>query len=299
MTDTQNNAADSTAKADKKKTTAEGMDSRRIFASSAAATQYLMACADRFSDFDEDSQTIVIPFVDNEGALDSEKFDADGYETMVATLKERGADRLKAVVVTPVPSLELLLESEEGTAFVREIMHKELNHRAVRQLRVAENPKTVADQIPYSVTSFTTSSRADSGIIESFNDLYKDVNDTMGKASKAWKRRKLNKSELRAALESKAFALENYPELEEAGANGSLFVMALKLASTTATKKGLDTTIFTRWMESRDAATYEPDEAEDEEINFDSLAEAMLAEPEAEPAEAQGGEAKAPEPAAG
>jgi hypothetical protein len=285
MTDTNTAAApaaDSNAtKAPKPKTTFENMSARKTFADSASMLAYLAACGEKFTDFNSEDQTIIIPFVTEDGEIDSDKFDAPGYESMVATLKERGATSLKAIVVTPIPTLDLLLESDDGRQFVQEIVRKELNHRAVRQLRVAENPATVADQIPYSVESFTSSSRGDAGIVEAYNELYKHVNDTLSKASPAWKRRKLTKSELRAALESKAFALDSYPELEEAGANGSLFVMALKLGAMTAEKKGLDPTIFNRWLESRDAAAYEATAEEDEALDFDSLAEAMLAEPKA------------------
>lgn len=291
-------------KTPKPKTTLENMAARKVFDSTDATMAYLANCAETFSDFNDSDQTIIIPFRDAEGGLDAEKYDADGYEVMVATLKERvttpgnaAVTTLKAIVITPIPSLELLMDSAEGQAFVAEIVRKELNHRAVRQLRVAENPVTVADQIPYTVTAFVSSSREDSGIIEAYNDLYKHINDTLAKAAPAWKRRKLTKAELRAALESKAFALDSYPELEEAGPNGSLFVMALKLGAMTADKKGLDSTIFTRWLESRDAAAFEPGAVEEEKpLDFDSLAEAMLAEPKpADPApagEATGEEAK-------
>lgn len=287
MTDTTTAApaeSTATAKAPKPKTTFENMSARKIFADSTSMLAYLGACAEKFTDFNDEDQTIIIPFMDAEGQIDAEKFDATGYESMVATLKERGATSLKAIIVTPIPTLDLLLESDEGRTFVQEVVRKELNHRAVRQLRVAENPRTVADQIPYSVTDFTNSSRGDAGIVEAYNELYKHINDTLSKASPPWKRRKLTKSELRAALESKAFALDSYPELEEAGANGSLFVFALKLGAMTAEKKGLDPTIFTRWMESRDAAAYEATEEEETLLDFDSMAEAMLAEPKAEPA---------------
>lgn len=292
MTDT-NNAPATETKAKKQPTTLEGMDARRIFSDSTSALAYLQACAERFTDFNDTDQTIIIGQTDSEGGLDTEKFDADGFETMVATLKERGAPTLKAVVVTAIPTMELLLSTDEGSDFVREIIRKELNHRAVRQLRVAENPATMADQIPYSVTSFISSSRGDAGIIETFNELYKDLNDTMGRASKAWKRRKLTKSDLRAALESKAFALDNFPELEDSGKNGSLFEMALKLGIATAEKKGLDSTIFARWIESRATAAYEPEADEDEELNFDSLAEAMLTEEEEPAAEGDGADSEA------
>lgn len=296
---TTTTAADSTAtatKAPKPKTTFDNMSARKVFDSSTSALAYLQNCGEKFSDFNTDDQTIIVSAEDSEGGLDATKFDADGYETMIATLKERGATVLKAIIVAPIPSLDLLLDSDEGRAFVQEVVRKELNHRAVRQLRVAENPRTVADQIPYSVESFISSSRGDAGIVEAYNELYKHINETLSKASVAWKKRKLAKGELRAALESKAYALDSYPELEEAGVNGSLFVMALKLGAMTATKKGLDSTIFQRWLDTRDAAAYEVSEEEEAALDFDSLAEAMLAEPAA-PAEAATEEA-APAPEA-
>lgn len=284
MTDTNTAAApaDSNAK-DKRKSTFDGLAARTILLGSAAVTQFLEAASSRFTDFNDTDQTIIFP-VDSDGDFDAAKFDTDGYESMIATLKERGATSLKAVVVAPIPSLDLLLESEAGKEFVREVVRKELNHRAVRQLRVAENPATVADQIPFSVESFVSSSRGDAGIVEAYNELYKHINETLAKASPAWKRRKpmLTKAQLRSALESKAYALEVFPELEDSGTNGSLFVMALRLGAMTAEKKALDPTIFNRWLETRDSATIDQTEDEDETLDFDSLAEQMLAEPAAD-----------------
>lgn len=300
MTDTNTAAAatDSTAK-DKRKSTFDGLAARTILLGSAAVLQFLEAAGSRFTDFNDEDQTIIFP-KDSDGDFNAPAFDTDGYESMVATLKERGASTLKAIVVAPIPSLDLLLESEMGKEFVREIVRKELNHRAVRQLRVAENPATVADQIPFSVESFVSSSRGDAGIVEAYNELYRHINETLAKASPQWKRRKpmLTKSALRSALESKAYALEVFPELEESGANGSLFVMALRLGAMTAEKKALDPTIFQRWLDTRDAATMPEVEDEDETLDFDSLAEAMLAEPAPDAPESEGEAAPATEEAA-
>lgn len=288
-------AADSNK--DKRKSTFDALPARTILLGSAAVAQFLQASAERYTDFNDTDQTIIYPR-DSDGDFNPAPFDTDGYESMVATLKNRGSTTLSAIVVAAIPGLDLLLESEAGKAFVAEVVRKELNHRAVRQLRVAENPATVADQIPFSVESFISSSRGDAGIVEAFNELYKHINDTLANGSPAWKRRKpmLTKSALRSALESKAFALDVFPELEESGVNGSLFVMALRLGSMTAEKKGLDPTIFTRWMETRDAATIDVTEEEEATLDFDSLAEQMLAEPK--PAEASGTDAATEAPAA-
>lgn len=281
--------------ADKEKpTVAEGMKARSIFPTLAEAQQFLSAQADRFSDWP--SQTFVAPAVtqDDEGnvTFDPTYYESNEREIMVATLKNKGkagaTSTMKAIVMAPLPTLETLLGVESltdapGVEFVREIIRKELNHRAVRPLRVVENPVPAASAMPLTVENFITSQREAGGLFESFDELYKKISDTMSDASKAWKKRKLTKSDIRHAMESKAYALDMFPELEEAGANGSLFVFALKLGVKAAERDGLDPTIFNNWLNSRDNAAYTPDDEEDEELELDSLLDDMLAdEPEAE-----------------
>lgn len=292
MTDNTNNTAnESTTKQAKALTVAGDMSSREVFATLADAQQYLEASSNRFTDWAD--QILVAPalLTDEEGnatGFDPEVYDSGEMEVMVATLKNKGSDKgastLKAVVVAPIPTLATLLGTDAGTAFVTEIVRKELNHRAVRALRVVEDVTTVADQIPYTVDGYISSSRESSGILESYNELYKTINATLGQARPIWAKMKLNKTELRKALESRAYALEYYVALED-GRDGSLFEAALKLGINAAKRSGIDPTIFERWLNSRNEKALQIEDEDEDELDLDALTESMLAEPEAAPAE--------------
>ena len=288
MTDNANATAAATAKA---KTVADDMDSRTIFATIEEAETYIGGCSTRFADWDE--QTLVAPAlaVDEEGnpiGFDPAVYGDAGNEIMVATLKNKGkngeASKMKAIVVAPIPTLDALLASDAGRLFVQEIVRKELNHRAVRPLRVVEDVTTVADQIPANMDAFISSSRSDGGILESYNELYKTINATLGKARPVWEKARLTKAELRKSLESRAYALEYYPALED-GRDGSLFEAALTLGINAAKRSGMDPTIFARWQESRNAKTLTAEEGDEEELDLAALTDSMLAAPVEAPTE--------------
>lgn len=298
MADTQDTTGSTTPESKTKpKTVAADMAQRSTFPTVTEAEQFLTASGERFTDWGK--QVFVLPpngLIENEdgsAGLNPELFGAEGMETMIALLREKGkGGQVKCIVAAPVPTLEALLGVEvipesAGTTFARAIIHKELNHRMVRALREAADPTTVASEIPTTLAGYIESGRGDGGLMGAFNELYKQINATMSSAVNAWAKRRLTKPELKKAMESKGYALDNYPELEEAGKAGSLFEKAIALGRNAAKRKGLDPAIFDRWEETRATKVYEPGEDDEEELDLDldALTDSMLAEPEADKAE--------------
>lgn len=285
MTDsTTATAATATAK-----TVQDDMPSRRIFTDTTSAAAYLNMAANTYSDFA--SIPLAAQGIDENGDFDPAVY-TDQMVPMVATLTKAKAG-MKAIVIVPVPTLDYLLSDAPGREWVEKIIQKELNHVAVRQLRVAEDVSTVADQMPTTRDAYISSSRdGGAGIMESFNELYKQINNTMSKIP-TWARAKLTKGELKKVFESKGYADEFFTALENHPKMGSLFVVALNMASNAATKKGLDPTIFDRWLATRDAKVFVPGTTEeDEDFDLESLTDSMLAAPAEEPAKE--GDAAAP-----
>ena len=265
-------ATAATPKADKAKTVADGdMAARRIFASIDEATQYLSAAADTFTDFGE--IPIAAPGMDSEGNFDAEMY-AD-KDVMVSVL--RAGRKVKAIVVAPIPKVQQLLDSDEGRKWVDKILHKELNHVAVRHLRDAEDVSTVVDQMPTTLDGYITSGReGGGGIMEAYDELYKQINATLAAKLPVWSKARFTKGELKKALESKGYASEYYPAVEDYK-GASLFETALQLGVAAAKRKGLDPTIFERWAETRDAKAFNPaEDDEDESLDLDSLTDALL-----------------------
>lgn len=266
-------ATDST-KNEKAKTVAENMAARRIFPNIDEAVAYLQASAASIPDFSE--QTIAAPGMDESGNFDEQIY--GGQSVMVSVLKKQGQG-VKAIVVAPVPTVDQLLESEAGRQWVEKILNKELNHVAVRHLRDAEDVTTVIDQMPTTLDAYITSERgAGGGMLESYDELYKLINATLAQKVTAWAKQRFIKSELRKALESAGYAREYFPQLEDYKGE-SLFVLALQLGINAAKRKGLDPTIFERWLANRDAKAFTATD-EEEDFDIDNLTDSLLEEEE-------------------
>jgi len=269
MADENNTQTES--KAPKAKTVGDDMASRRIFANINEATEYLSACAESFEDFGD--MAIAAPGMDAEGNFDAAIY-SDDKDVMVSVL--RNARKVKAIVVAPIPRVSALLESDEGRKWVDKIIHKELNHVAVRHLRDAEDVSTVTDQIPTTLDAYITGREGGGGLMESYDELYKQVNATLAAKLPVWAKARFTKGELKKALESKGYAAEYYPAVEDYKGK-SLFETALELAIAAAKRKGLEPTIFERWRDTRNAKVFTPGEEEDEEeLGTDALLGALL-----------------------
>jgi hypothetical protein len=255
------------------KTVASDMAGRRVFDSADKAAEYLNAVGESMADFG--NYPLAAPGIDSEGNFDSAIY-GDGIEVIVATLKNKST--VKAIVVAPVPTLDALLANDGGRAWVQKIIHKELNHVAVRALREAEDVSTVIDQMPTTLDGYIASGReGGAGILESFNELYKPVNAVLSAKVPVWAKARLIKSELKKCMESRGYALEFYPALEDRGeGKDSLFLTALDIAIKAAERKGLDATIFERWKATRNAKTYTTGDDADEDFDVDSLTDSLL-----------------------
>lgn len=290
------------AAAAKPKTTIEGMTGYRTFPNTTEATAFLAKCNEDFADFA--TQPFAMIGVDENGAFKPDVYTPE-MRVRVAVLRnvprtvagKREATTIKAIVVTPVPTIPSLLgidstvwdtvKDSPAMAFVVKTLDKELNHIAVRPLRDAENLETAMEQVPTTLAGFIESNRDAGGILETFNDTYKTINDTLSKQVPLWSKARLVKAELKRAMESTAYALEYYPALEDRGtdsngkAKDSLFVLALQFGLKLAKSKGMDTAIFDKWLATRDAQTLAASTTEDDDdISLDDLV-ADMGEPAA------------------
>lgn len=272
-----------TTQTTKAKTVLDDMPSRRIFTSSADALAYLAQCAKEYSDFA--SIPFATPGIDAEGNFDPAIY-VDGMNIAVAKLRTQKTgtekSKIKAIVVAPFPSLDMILANDSGKTWIKAIIEKEQNHLAVRALRDAADISTVVDQMPTTLEAYITSGReGGTGIMKTFDDMFKVLNSTMAKNIGVWAKAKLTKGELKKAMESVGYAAEYYPALESYR-DKSLFESALSLGIAGAKKKGLDPTIFERWLETRKTKAFTPGETEEDFDLDDSLAELLKEEDEAD-----------------
>lgn len=265
----------------KPKTVAEDMPDRRLFDSIPSAVAYLLACQTDYSDFPTQTAIVVGLTADSEGkpTLDPAIY-TDGMLIQVQVLQNRvaavkddknvvlvpGYSTVKAIVVSPVPTLESILSDDEGKLFVQRLLDTQLSHIAMRRLREAEDVMAVADTIPTTRAAFLNSGRDNAGAMESFDDLWKDVNTFLKGKVAMWNRYSLTKQQARSALANKAYAESYYGPLEAQGVFG--FVLAL--FKTYADKTGKSPAIFDRWIATRESKVL--DQVEDETgFNADAL----------------------------
>lgn len=271
--------------ATKEKTVIDDMPVRRVFDSTTDALAFLQMATETYVDFTK--YPIAAPGLNESGEFDETIYTAD-MQPMVSILSQRGegvgSTTVKAIVVTPVPRLEAILNNEVAKDWLVKIIEKELNHVAVRNLRKADSVADVIDTMPTTLEAYVTSAReGTSGILEAFESLWRKIRDAIATKVPAFKRANLSKKEFRRALESSAYAGQYYVALEDRGEQPSLFVLANQLGAMQAKAAGLDAAIFNKWLAGRDEKVIDVQEDE-EDFDLDDLAAGFGVTGEAKPA---------------
>lgn len=310
-----NTAADQAPANDSKtKNVLDDMKARAIFSNTDDAANYIMKCQESFPDFG--GYPIVFVGQTEDGDFDPEIYN-DSMDVAVVKLTARGEGSgkdyegsvVKAIVIFPSPKLSAILESESATAWLTGIMQKELNHVAVRGLRKAgeKDQPTIAEAaeaMPTTIEAYITSNReAGSGILETYNELWRVIKSALGQKFKIWNLTNFSKKELRKAMESSAYAAAVYPKLElrenkKTGERESLLEIALNFGVLLAKEQGLDPAFFERALADRAEAPAKLDDEDDEDFDLEAMAIEALAEAPAEtPTEEATDEAPAEAPA--
>lgn len=281
-----------TEKTEAAKTVAD-IDSRKTFTNVADALAYIGEIGE-YEGFADLQQAIVGAVADEEGnvTLDPAIYD-DSMEVAVAIVSEKvtGA-KMKpiALAVYPTPAADAVLSSDEGKAWVAKLIEKESNLVAMRALRKSDNIEESAAAMPTTIASYITPSReAASGILATFEAVWKDIKALVAKKSRAWAITNFSKKELRRAMESASYAAGTYPKLEKGGGESSLLVFAIGLGQLLAKKADLDPAFFDNALAKRDEHTIDINDEDGELSLEDLLAEADKSD-EAAPADEAGEE---------
>lgn len=257
------------------------IDSRRTFKTVDEALAYIGEIGE-YADFGDLQQAIVGAIADDDGnvTLDPAIYD-DSMEIAVAIVSEKVAGaKMKpiALAVYPTPSTDAVLATDEGKAWVAKLVEKEANLVAMRALRKSDNIEESAAAMPTTIASYITPSReAATGILATYEAVWKDIKQLMAKKSRAWAIANFSKKELRRALESASYASGTYPKVEKGGGESSLFVFAIGLGQLLAKKAGLDPTFFDNALAKRNEHVINIDD-EDGELTLDDLLAEVAAE---------------------
>lgn len=272
--------ADETKQEEAAKTVAD-IDSRRTFKTVDEALAYIGEIGE-YVGFDDLQQAIVGAVADEEGnvTLDPAIYD-DSMEIAVAIVSEKVAGaKMKpiALAVYPTPSTDAVLATDEGKAWIAKLVEKEANLVAMRALRKSDNIEESVAAMPTTIASYITPSReAATGILATYEAVWKDIKQLMAKKSRAWAIANFSKKELRRALESASYASGTYPKVEKGGGESSLFVFAIGLGQLLAKKAGLDPAFFDNALAKRNEHVINIDD-EDGELTLDDLLAEAAAE---------------------
>ena len=279
--------ADETKTEEAAKTVAD-IDSRRTFKTVDEALAYIGEIGE-YVGFGDLQQAIVGAIADDDGnvTLDPAIYD-DSMEIAVAIVSEKVAGaKMKpiALAVYPTPSTDAVLATDEGKAWVAKLVEKEANLVAMRALRKSDNIEESAAAMPTTIASYITPSReAATGILATYEAVWKDIKQLMAKKSRAWAIANFSKKELRRALESASYASGTYPKVEKGGGESSLFVFAIGLGQLLAKKAELDPTFFDNALAKRNEHVINIDD-EDGELTLDDLLAEAAADDEADDSE--------------
>lgn len=276
--------ADETKTEEAAKTVAD-IDSRKTFETVDDALAYIEEIGD-YTGFADLQQAIVGAIADDEGnvTLDPAIYD-ESMQVAVAIVSEKVAGaKMKpiALAVYPTPAPDAVLASDEGMAWVAKLIEKEANLVAMRALRKSDNIEESAAAMPTTIASYITPSReAATGILATYEAVWKDVKQLMAKKSRAWAIANFSKKELRRALESASYASGTYPKVEKGGGESSLFVFAIGLGKLLAQKAELDPAFFDNALAKRNEHVINIDD-EDGELTLDDLLAEAAADDEAD-----------------
>lgn len=265
--------ADETKTEETAKTVAD-IDSRRTFKTVDEALAYIGEIGE-YVGFGDLQQAIVGAIADDDGnvTLDPAIYD-ESMEIAVAIVSEKVAGaKMKpiALAVYPTPSTDAVLATAEGKAWIAKLVEKEANLVAMRALRKSDNIEESAAAMPTTIASYITPSRESAtGILATYEAVWKDIKQLMAKKSRAWAIANFSKKELRRALESASYASGTYPKVEKGGGESSLFVFAIGLGQLLAKKADLDPTFFDNALAKRNEHVINIDD-EDGELTLDDL----------------------------
>lgn len=278
--------------------TVNDIPSRSVFDSVDKALAFV-ADISTYEGFGDLPQAIVgLIEVDGQPTLDPAIYD-DSMHVAVAVIAEKdtGAKQMVpvGVAIYPTPNAEAVMQSEEGAKWIAKLVEKEANLIALRQLRKTDKDgakpdyEEAAEAMPKSLAAYITPTReAATGIMATFEALWRDIKKLMGQKSRAWSIANFSKKELRRAMESASYASGTYPRIEKKGGESSLLVFALNLGKVLAAKHvdeegnpaPLDPAFFDNALANRDS--HQGFALDDEgELDLDDI----LAEVDADPAE--------------
>ncbi len=194
--------------------------------------------------------------------FDPEKEIPTGYDFVVAPINQRDTNlnitKVIGVSVGAIPTYELMLQTPEGAAWIKEQATNNILAKLANAVRPNKQGE-IASTIPFTVSDFITSNRAE-GVLVAYRKF-------APKFIKALKERgfvNLIDATFRQTLQSSAFAEQTFPNVPQ-----SVWENIIQKMISLASEEGMIAGMLVDWVENRNTAGL-PDISE---IDIDGLAD--------------------------
>jgi len=179
--------------------------------------------------------------------FDPEKAVIDGYAIVINPINQRnkatGKTDCIGITVGAIPTLEVLNQSKEGQAYVLDSINAILTAKLMNATR-PNSKGEIAASIPYTVSDFVTTNRADGVLL-----AYRKMSPSFINALKAKNVTGLSDPIFRQTLTSTAFANATFPNFPQ-----EIWVNIINKMIEGAAKLGIAPGMLEEWLKTRDNA---------------------------------------------
>lgn len=220
------------------------------------------------------------------GEVDNSRYEGNkvvlAYVGGRVTTKAKGEDKnlvgIKGIVIYPMPTLESIINSEDGAKWIEKTAEKEIALVAFRNFREAATLfafEQGVDKVASTVSALVADAeRGGNGLdTDTFDALWKDTRDALKDNAPALAALLPGKAEVLKCIRSESYAKENEPDLEGRGIFVWLANVIIKAAESNEDKQGnadpLDPAAIKEWLEGR--STLEIKKADAKARDFSAL----------------------------
>lgn len=195
--------------------------------------------------------------------FDPEKEFPAGYGIGIIPIAKRvgGETVTLGVAIAAIPDVAEVQAHENGNQFVTDAVVGNMMAKLANAVRPRGEQNETASSIPYSVDDFITSNRPE-GVLLAFRKYANAYVKVLKKSGL----KLLTESILRQALQSKAFAEQQFPRV---GQDKWLAILDNMIARAEA--DGVAAGMLTEWKQTRDSATLTDEDVDLSDLDFDGI----------------------------
>ena len=195
--------------------------------------------------------------------FDTEKEFPAGYGIGIIPIAKRsgGETVTHGVAISAIPDVETVQLHENGSQFVIDAVIGNMMAKLANAVRPRGDNNETASSIPFTVEDFITSNRPE-GVLLAFRTYA----NAYVKVLKKGGLKLLTESILRQALQSKAFAEQQFPSV---GQDKWLAILDNMIAR--AESDGMAVGMLAEWKTTRDSATLQDEDVDLSDLDFDSI----------------------------